>query len=450
MSILQFLRIFWARRFIVLAATVSCVLGAFVVTQIVPPRYQAQSRVMLDLVKPDPVTGETISTSFARAYTSTQIELIKDYRVAGAVVDDLGWTNDANLITQYQNRSSGDERDLRRYLAQRVIDGTRAKLLEGSNILEISFTSNTPEGARVVADALREAYISSSLDARRQAARRTADWYATQAEKAKQALADAETVKATYERENGLVLQDDKTDIDSARLAALAQAANAPMIAPVIAGPSPTSLQLGQLDGAIAQASRTLGPNHPDLIAMRQQRQALAVQVAAERSAGSSAAGAAASAAKVGLGMLEAQKSKVIGQRDELEHLRGLQSEVDLRRDQFLKAASRVAELRLEAEVGETGISALGNAVTPQKAIFPNIPLIMVGALGFGVGFGLLIALLCELSARRVRGAEDLSAAANAPLLAVFAAPPTAKPPAKEGRAAQGTAPFGRRKLAKA
>ena len=79
----------------------------------------------MDLVKPDPVTGQvTAAPSFARAYTKTQIELIKDYRVAGQVVEDLGWLQDPNLITQYDMRGPGDDRDFRRWAAQRVIDGT--------------------------------------------------------------------------------------------------------------------------------------------------------------------------------------------------------------------------------------------------------------------------------------------------------------------------------------
>ena len=136
---------------------------------------------MMDLVKPDPVTGQvTAAPSFARAYTKTQIELIKDYRVAGQVVEDLGWLNDPNMITQYDMRGPGDDRDFRRWAAQRVIDGTGASLIEGSNILEISYTSNSPEAARTVADALRNAYIDTNLSFRRVYARRTAEWYEAQ------------------------------------------------------------------------------------------------------------------------------------------------------------------------------------------------------------------------------------------------------------------------------
>lgn len=431
MTIVQFLRILWARRLIVAAAAISCVLGAFVVTQIVPPRYQAQSRVMLDIVKPDPLTGQTQAGNFARAYTKTQIELIQDYRVAGQVVDELGWMNDPTLLTQYQNRPAQDDRDFRRWAAQRIIDGTSADLLEGSNILEITFTSNSPESARSIADAIRQAYIDSSLATRRESARRTADWFSEQARKAQAELIQAEAKKTAYERESGIILSDGKTDLESARLASLAGAgANAPMVAPSMSGPSAASLQLAQLDSALVQASRSLGPNHPDLIAMKQQRTLLASQVAQEQNASGSMSAAAASAARVGAGMLEAQKAKVMAQRGAIERARQLQSEVDLRRDQFLKTANRAAELMLESQVGETGLTPLGAAVTPQKAIFPNVPLIMFGALAFGTGFGLFIALLSELFGRRIRGVEDIRAAADVPLLAVIHVP-RAAPKAK-------------------
>lgn len=427
MSIFQFLRILWARRVLIVAATISCVIGAFIVIQIVPPRYQAQSRVILELLKPDPVTGEVTSPRFASAYTKTQIELIQDYRVAGRVVDDLGWMNDPNLLTQYQNRAKGDERDFRRWLAQRVIDGTSTKLISGSNILEIGFTSNSPEAARTIADSLRKAYIDSSLDFRRESALRTAEWYSTQTQKTKAALDTAESAKSAFERENGIVLADNNIDIDSARLQALAGSGTAaPMFAAPV-GPTPSGIQLAQVDAAIAQVSRTLGPNHPDLLALQQQRAVLSQQAAQERSAASAAAGSAASAARVSAGMLEAQKSKVIGQRDKLERLRQLQSDVNIRREQFTKAASRTAALRQEAEIGESGITPLDSATAPRQPSFPNVPLIMFGSLGFGLGFGVLVALLAELFGRRVRSEEDISLALDAPLLAVVAAAPRAR-----------------------
>jgi succinoglycan biosynthesis transport protein ExoP len=406
----------------------------------------------LRILKPDPVTGLSTSAGFARAYTKTQIELIRDYRVAGQVVEDLGWLNDPSMIAAYQGRDPGDDRDFRRWVAQRVIDGTSARPVDASNILEITYTSNSPESARTVADAVRKAFIDTSLTFRRESARRTADWYTAQAEKAKTVLDAAEAAKTAYEKESGIVLQAGGVDIESARLGALAGTSTAPMMAPMVSqGPTAASMQLAQIDASIAQASRTLGPNHPDLLAMRQQRSVMAAQVAQERSAMGSAAGAAAAAARIGAGMLEEQKSKVIGQRDKVERLRQLQAEVDLRRAQFEKASARTADLRQEAEIGETNLVPLGSAVTPQTPSFPNMRLIMLGALGFGLAFGILVSLLTELFGRRVRGAEDLSAAVEAPVLAVIAAPRTARrrgPGLRRPRERKGVA--ARQNLAKA
>jgi uncharacterized protein involved in exopolysaccharide biosynthesis len=84
MNILQFLRIFWARRWLVAIATVASVLGSYVVLLIVPPRYEATAKVMLDkVVRPDPITGEVMNAKTAGAYFDAQMQMLKDYGVTG-------------------------------------------------------------------------------------------------------------------------------------------------------------------------------------------------------------------------------------------------------------------------------------------------------------------------------------------------------------------------------
>src|SRR3546814_9889602 len=90
------------------------------------------------------------------------------------------------------------------------------------NILEISYRSAEPEIARIVADALRDAYVDSNLSARREEARRNAEWFEGQAAEARAKLAEAEKTKAAFEKANNIILQQDNNDIDSLRLAALA------------------------------------------------------------------------------------------------------------------------------------------------------------------------------------------------------------------------------------
>jgi hypothetical protein len=122
-----------------------------------------------------------------------------------------------------------------------------------------------------------------------------------------------------------------------------------------------------------------------------------------------------------------AQKAKVISKSDKIGKLTQLQSEVDLRREEFTGTAAKAAQFRQEAAIGDSGLTPLGAAVTPKAREFPNYLLIVPGSLVLGLGVGVLVALLMELFARRVRGVEDLRSAVDLPLLAVVAAPARAK-----------------------
>jgi succinoglycan biosynthesis transport protein ExoP len=408
MSLTQFMRILWARKLLILGAALFCLAGGIVAVLVVPSRWKAEADVYLNLLKPDPVTGEIIGPS-ARSYVATQVKLITDYSVAGLAVDKLGWLSDPTLIQQYQRRSQSDTRDFRRWLAQRITDGIKADILDGSNILGITYTGSNPEGAKAIANAVLQAYLDTSVAFKRADANKNADWYALQSEKLKTALIAAQTAETNYERENGIVMQDDKTDVDSARLAALATQGD---VAAVGGGNSNLEGQLAETDAAIRQAAETLGPNHPQLLALKAKRASLMAMAAQEASPRSSMPGSSSRVA--------AAKAVVIGNRDKLAKLKILQSEVDVRQDQYNKSLTREADFRQQAAIVDAGLTALGTAFVPQSPSFPNRPLIVGGSLGLGLVFGVLIALLVELLDRRVRSPEDLTAALGLPVLAVL------------------------------
>lgn len=419
MNIFQFIRIVLAHKMLIVGMTVACALAGLISIAVLKPRYEAQSRVMLDVIKPDPVTGEVMATAFLRAYGKTQVELVKDQQVANRVIQDLGWASDPAIQGLYEGRRFGRSLSFPQWAAKVIMSGADAKLIEGSNILEISYTSGSPTRAKAVADALRNAYIDQSLQSRQDAARKNANWYEAQAEKSKAILLEAESRRAKFERENGVLLQDNKIDVDSARLAALATQGSGPMIAPAVGEP-PSATQLAQVQGEIAEASKALGPNHPTLQALKAREAALSQQVARERSQAASAANVAAGAARVTGGMLDAQKAKVMNQREKVERARLMQDEIDLRRDQYAKAMARAAQFRQEAEVADSGVVPLASAVTPQSPVFPKKPLVLGGATFGGFGLGLVLALILELIGRRVRSADDLRALVDAPVLATI------------------------------
>jgi uncharacterized protein involved in exopolysaccharide biosynthesis len=398
----QIFRLLWARRGLIMIATIASLFAASVVGMILPPRYKAHARVMLNVVKPDPVTGEIIATQFARAYVGTQTELIRDYRIAGKVVDILNWASSPELAEQYANRRSDDLRDFRRWMAQIVIDNTNAELVPGSNILDIAYTAPTPQGAASVAEALRRAYIEQAIAFRREDASKDAEWFKDQVSKLKEQLTAAEQRKNAFERENGIVLDDEDIDQEARRLTALAQVTplqNMPSI--TLGSNNPAAAQIAQIDAAISTAERTLGPNNPQLQDMKRQRAALS------SSASTPVLSSGPTGPSIGA-QYNAQLQKVLARRGKTDEARRLSLEVAVLREQLQKASKRGADLEQQSQAIESGLTLLGSTTAAEKPSFPNWPLIIFGSLGLGLLLGVLAAIFAELLARRVRCAADL------------------------------------------
>lgn len=404
MSIQQFFRILWARRSILGITVGAALLAALLTLVLIPKSYEATSRVVLEIIKPDPVTGEMLQSGYARAYTATQMELIKDYRVAGRAVDKLGWTGSPELAQQYAE--SGSDLPFHRWLANFIIDRLDVRLIAGSNIMEIAYNGTDPESSAVIANEVRQAYFDQTLQGKQQEARKNAEWFEKQTDEVKAKLAVAEDRKASFEKANDIILSEDNTDVDARTLEAAAGNAAIPQM-PVISAPviSPSQAQLAQLDATIATAGRDFGPNHPQMIALRQQRAALAAQAGRELAAGRATGGGGPDP----VATLNRQRQKVLGQRDKIAAAKQLQNDVTVLSEQLKTTSAKAAQFKQESLSQEAGLSMLGSATPPTSATFPKTIPVLFGSLALGLGVGILLALLVELLNRRVRGVDDLA-----------------------------------------
>ncbi|MBP6030353.1 MAG: hypothetical protein KA533_02880 [Sphingobium sp.] len=405
MSFLQFFRILWARRALILLSVIGCVAAASLVVALARPRYQASTRIELDLLKPDPVTGLSVGGRQTGDYVKTQVELIQDYKVASRAVDVLGWENSPKMAAAYARRQPGDKRDFHRWLAQPVMDNTNVMWVSGTSILNIMYTSSTPDTAAKLADTVRDAYIDQVLATKREYARKNANWYRKQAEDTYRKLKIAVDRLTTFEKANGIILQDDASDPEMAKLKMLAQAAPAAQAA---AGAfiAPSTIQVASLESQIASQAKVLGPNHPDLQTLRSQLAAAQAAVSRETAmarSGIAPGGPSASS------MLSAQTQKVLAQRGKVSEAQRMAADVQILRSQYDKALGKAADYEQQAQTTESGVRVMASAVAPRAPDYPNSPLIIGGALAISFALGTLTALIIELLNRRVRSAEDLA-----------------------------------------
>jgi polysaccharide biosynthesis transport protein len=121
-------------------------------------------------------------------------------------------------------------------------------------------------------------------------------------------------------------------------------------------------------------------------------------------------------------GQVEAQAQLVLSRKPVLDELLRLSREVDMKRAQYEEANKKTDELKLASDQSEPGITVMGDPVVSKTPSYPKVGQIALVSALMGLGLGLVLALLIEFIARRVRGHEDLSFAAGAPVLAVVGA----------------------------
>jgi polysaccharide biosynthesis transport protein len=437
MSIIQFLRILLARWKLILATMLACLVVATTIAMLLPKRYPATARVMFE-AKSDPVTGEVLLGGRGSTYVGTQIQIIRDMRVAGAVVDRLGLVNDPGLVAAYEaSGRSAEDGGMRAWLGQQIIDNTEANMIRGSSIMEISYQTNDPERAKSIVGVIREAYIGESLRLRTDPASRTGAWYSEQAGVARTELTKAETALADYMRKNNVTIVNG-VDSENAKLASLQAAlqqaqgmestntlstttrlANDPVA-------DQLAIQLAAVEDELALAGARLGTAHPSYKAILARRNTTASQLAQARARSQQSVSALSGAVKQSVaeltGQVEAQAQLVLSRKPVLDELLRLSREVDMKRAQYEEANKKTDELKLASDQSEPGITVMGDPVVSKTPSYPKVGQIALVSALMGLGLGLVLALLIEFIARRVRGHEDLSFAAGAPVLAVVGA----------------------------
>lgn len=442
MNLIQFLRIFWARRWLVLGTALATFVAATLVASALPKRYGATARLLLDTMQSDPVTGSGVTIRETRPYIFTQTELIRDPRVTGAVVDRLGLANDPATIAAYQASGFREEDGgIRRWLANQIASRISAGQVGATAIFEIRVEGPTPEYAKAVVGAVRDAYVQESLRIKTDAAGRTSAWYAEQAEKERQLLEQAEEKRNAFMKANNITLTagPGSPDVEMAKLTALqsAQAAMRSTSGTALAATGEAlpnvaadqlRVQLAAVEEEIARASEQLGPEHPAYKAALARKRAVEMQLANATRQQEATRAASANIARGSLAQLEAeiraQQALVLARKPIYDELLALDREVELRRTQYERALARSADLRLVSDVSETSYVILGDPIAEQTPSYPKMARVMTLAGIFGVVLGLLAALAAEFIARRVRGAEDLAYATGAPVLVSVGTPP--------------------------
>lgn len=379
--------------------------------------YTATSSLLVDLTQRDPANSKdsgTDNTSVVDSIIGTQMDIIRSDAVLGEV---------ARSRPRFQTAELGATPDVR---VQRALAVLRRELAvsseKGSNVIRLSLTTGDATEAADTLNAITDTFLAKQVSLRTVAARGNARWYDTRTRDVRQRLEDAQRRLSDFQRQHGIVGVN-RMDVEADRVRSLstelvaAQAASAAAQSksgsaaqPEVA--SATIVQdlqreIGLQAGKVAELSKTLGPNHPDMIAANAQLSALRAQLGNARGVQTQALTAASSAASRREASLRAdlaaQQARMLALSGVQDELNVLQRDVDAARQTYDTVRQRYNEATLQSEVSQASASRLDRAAAPILPSKPNLMLWLVAAIVLGGGAGLAVGIGREMLSPRLR-----------------------------------------------
>ena len=441
MSTKQFLRIVWARKWLVFTLLVVVSLAGIATTLLLPKQYTADTALVVEM-RIDPVLGALAPSLAAPGYMATQIDIIRSERVAGRVVKMLGVERSPSAVAQWRDATNA-RIPLERYFAALLQKGLQVEPSRGSNVINISFSAGDAIFAQAAANAFAQAYMDISVELRVAPARQSAAFLDDQTKVLRNNLETAQARLSKVQQDKGILISDEKFDLENARYVALSTQLNNAQAEQVETATrmrnsgsesSPDILfnsavqglkaQLATAETRLTEVSAIVGKNHPARIQLEAQIGEIKQQIASEsrRVAGGTSSLNRSSKQKLAelQGQVDEQKKRLMALRVDRDQVAFVIRDVETAQRAYDTVVSRVGQFTLESQNNQANTRLLSSAVEPLE---PSRPKILVGILASilgGVVVGMLAAIGWELLDRRVRDPEDLMVMLGVPVIGVL------------------------------
>jgi polysaccharide biosynthesis transport protein len=260
LTLAQLLRVLRARRAMVVSVLVVMFVLVTGVTLLLPETYVARVTMVAEMKDTDPVTGNAVRSQLLTSYLNTQADIVMSRNVALKVVDRYHFADNPALQKEFHERAQAGG-EMREWLADRLLANLEVELSRNSNIFRIAFSAREAGVSALVANAIAEAYIQTTIELKLDPAKRQARWFDEQLLGLRGALEEKQQRLAEFQRKNSLVTTDGRLDVETARLAGLAAEALSAQTAMSDAQTRRAQMKLALENGRTAELPDILGNN---------------------------------------------------------------------------------------------------------------------------------------------------------------------------------------------
>ncbi|MGY4234685.1 succinoglycan biosynthesis transport protein ExoP [Bradyrhizobium sp. USDA 4449] len=204
----------------VIICVISLALG-FVFYFTTPQRFTGTALLILDSHKTQLLQQQSplgIDAPVDSTAVDSQVEILKSENVALSVIKDLHLTEEPEFISSgglvsnlmrlipgFDQREEPSEFQLTRAALGHFQGNLKIRRVGLTYVIEINYQSTDPQRAARIANAVAEAYIVDSLEAKYQASRRAASWLQDRIKELRAQASTAERAVADYKAKNNIV-----------------------------------------------------------------------------------------------------------------------------------------------------------------------------------------------------------------------------------------------------
>ncbi|AWI54440.1 chain length determinant protein EpsF [Aquabacterium olei] len=432
MTFEQLIAILRARWLIALSTFVLILGSVTTATLLTPKTYTASGSVVVDIKSPDPIAGMVLAGVAQPSFLMTQIDILTSSRVAQQVVRNLRLA-ESKVMQENWRESTGGIGDFQAWVAQLLRSSLEARPSRGSNVIYVSYKSPDPQFAAAIVNGFIRAYLETTVELRTDPAKLFNSQFDTSAKELKANLLEAQTRLSTFQQQQGLVINDERFDVETARLNELsAQLVSLQAVAAdsgsrqaaamtrtdqspdIIANPLIAGLKgdVVRQEAQLQQFRAKYGENHPQVIELRSNVNDLRSKLESEvrRVAGSLSVSNTVNASRVAQlrASLEEQRAKVLKLKNIRDQAAVLQREVDSAQRALDGVVSRLQNSSLESMAQQSNVVALEVAKAPSVPSSPRLfTNVMLGGVGALVA-ALALVLGLELHDRRLRTLSEI------------------------------------------
>lgn len=427
------------------------ILGA-IATMLTRPLYRA--KVVLEVNPPsveilDEKQRGVQSGVDSYTFVRTQVGLLESQSVAERTAEDLNLVSNARFVGE-----GGTPAQRLSRAANRIGDGLKVVTPEDSQLIEFSYTDDSPQLAANVANGVADSFISAGLQRRYEASNYARNFLEKEIAKTRVELEASEKALADYARAEGILEevslgkdgQPNTTSLQGQSMfalnSALAEATarrvaaeGAYRSASIAARGTDTSQSSSVLRGSKAQLEaeyaekRTLlKPDHPDMISLRTRIDQLDREIAREQSQAAGAATATLLASyRSAVSAENALKAQVAALKGSVLDLRGrsikygtLQRDVSTNRELYEALLNRYKNVGVGSGIGNSPVSIVDRAEVPNGPFTPNmVKNLLIGLLA-GALAGIGVAVVLEFLNDTIKTRDDVRAKLHSACIGVI------------------------------